>query len=158
VASAATNLLLPRTLPGDASLSAEQQALAATAFRETWSQPWPGRVALSRPVYPSRDAATARRELATELRFQVEQANRIRARSGLPADLTEQEFVDSRAFHLGSVDEVLESLLADPALHVADELICQVGHLGPGVERTIRALELIATEVAPALGWQPRRD
>ena len=39
---------------------------------------------------------------------------------------------------------------------LADELICQVGHIGPGFDHTLRALELLATQVAPALGWRPR--
>jgi alkanesulfonate monooxygenase SsuD/methylene tetrahydromethanopterin reductase-like flavin-dependent oxidoreductase (luciferase family) len=157
-AAAATNLLLPRALPGPPDLAAEQQARAAAAFLEAWSHPWPGRVALSRPVYPSTDAGAARRELAGELRFQVEQANRIRARSGLAPDLDVERFVEARVFHIGSVEDVVAGLRADPALPLATELICQVGHLGPGFTSTLRALELIATEVAPALGWRPRRD
>ena len=157
-AAAATHLLLPRALPGDPALAAGQQARAASAFREAWSQPWPGRVALSRPVYPSRDAAAARCELADELTSQVEQANRLRARSGRPADLGLQDFLDAGVFHLGSVEDVVASLGADPALPLADELICQVGHLGAGHENTLRALELLATRVAPALGWRPRGD
>src|SRR5215472_1250962 len=157
-AAAGTHVLLPRALPGDANLAAAQQGRAAAAFLEAWSWPWPGQVALSRPVYPSTDAGSARRELADELRFQVEQANRMRARTGLPPDLDVQGFVDAGVFHLGSVQDVLDGLRADPALPLATELICQVGHLGPGFANTMRALELIATEVAPALGWRPRRD
>jgi hypothetical protein len=53
---------------------------------------------------------------------------------------------------------VVASLRADPAVPLATELICQVGHLGPGFENTLRALELIATRVAPALGWRPGGD
>jgi alkanesulfonate monooxygenase SsuD/methylene tetrahydromethanopterin reductase-like flavin-dependent oxidoreductase (luciferase family) len=157
-AAAGTHVLLPRALPGDPNLAAAQQARAAAAFLEAWSWPWPGQVALSRPVYPSTGAAAARRELADELRFQVEHANHMRARTGLPPDLDVQGFVDAGVFHLGSVDDVLDGLRADPALPLATELICQVGHLGPGFANTMRALELIATEVAPALGWRPRRD
>ena len=29
---------------------------------------------------------------------------------------------------------------------------------GPGLDHTLRALELLATQVAPALGWRPRGD
>jgi alkanesulfonate monooxygenase SsuD/methylene tetrahydromethanopterin reductase-like flavin-dependent oxidoreductase (luciferase family) len=156
-AAAGTHLLLPRTLPGDANLTAEQQARAALAFQEAWSRPWPGQVALSRPVYPSTDMVAAREELAEELRFQAEQLNRGRARTG-GAAVDGGDFVDSRAFHIGSVEEVVAGLRADVALPLATELICQVGHIGPGFANTLRALELIATQVAPALGWRPRRD
>jgi alkanesulfonate monooxygenase SsuD/methylene tetrahydromethanopterin reductase-like flavin-dependent oxidoreductase (luciferase family) len=157
-AASGTHILLPRALPGDPRLTESAQAAAAAAFREAWSLPWPGRVALSRPVYPSRDLATARCELAEELALQVAQTNRIRARTGGPANLTEQEFLDSRVFHIGSVEEVVAGLRADPALLLADELICQVGHIGPGFASTLRALELLATQVAPALGWRPQGD
>jgi alkanesulfonate monooxygenase SsuD/methylene tetrahydromethanopterin reductase-like flavin-dependent oxidoreductase (luciferase family) len=156
-AAAATHALLPRALPGEA-MAAEQQARAAVAFREAWSQPWPGQVALSRPVYPSRDAGTARCELAEEIAFQASQANRLGQRSGGRTDLTEQDFIDSGVFHMGSVEDVVASLRADPAVPLATELICQVGHIGPGFANTLRALELLATEVAPALGWRPARD
>lgn len=93
-----------------------------------------------------------------ELRFQVEQANGLPARAGLPADLDVPGFVDSGVFHLGSADDVVASLRADPALRLATELICQVGHISPGFANTMRALELLATEVGPALGWRPGRD
>jgi alkanesulfonate monooxygenase SsuD/methylene tetrahydromethanopterin reductase-like flavin-dependent oxidoreductase (luciferase family) len=154
-AAAGTHVLLPRALPANARLSEDEQARAAAAFREAWRQPWPGRVALSRPVYPSRDRETARRELAGELRFQVEQLNRVSARSGGPADLTERAFLDAGVFHFGSVEDVVASLRADPAVPHATELICQFGHIGPSQRHALRALELIATEVAPALGWRP---
>ncbi|HXM54254.1 MAG TPA: LLM class flavin-dependent oxidoreductase [Candidatus Dormibacteraeota bacterium] len=154
-ADAGTHVLLPRALPANARLSEAEQARAAEAFRETWRQPWPGRVGLSRPVYPSRDFDTARRELAEELRFQVAQVNRLSARSGGSADLTEQAFLDAGVFHIGSVEDVVASLRADPAVSLATELIFQFGHIGPGRRNALRALELIATEVAPALGWRP---
>jgi len=157
-AAAGTHVLLPRALPSDPRLAERQQADAAIAFREAWSRPWPGRVALSRPAYPSRDARAARCELAEELAFQVAQANRISARAGGPATLTEQEFLDAGVFHAGSVEDVIAGLRADPAVPLADELICQVGHIGPGHAHTLRALELLATQVAPALGWHPQGD
>jgi alkanesulfonate monooxygenase SsuD/methylene tetrahydromethanopterin reductase-like flavin-dependent oxidoreductase (luciferase family) len=158
-AALGTHLLLPKAVPGDGGQSVVQQAQASAAFREAWSRPWPGQIALSRPIYPSTDAAAARRELADELPFQVQQANRARARTGgVAMNLSLEQFLESRAFHLGSVDEVLDGLRADPAVPLCDELICQVGHIGPGFENSLRALELIATRVAPALGWRPRRD
>jgi alkanesulfonate monooxygenase SsuD/methylene tetrahydromethanopterin reductase-like flavin-dependent oxidoreductase (luciferase family) len=154
-AASATNVLLPRALPANPALAAEQQALAAAAYREAWTQPWPGRVALSRPVYPSLDIATARRELAAETALQVELMNRMLDRSGGGGTLTAEEFLESGVFHHGSVEDVIESLRADPAVPMADELICQFGHVGPDFDHMLRALELIATQVAPALGWRP---
>jgi alkanesulfonate monooxygenase SsuD/methylene tetrahydromethanopterin reductase-like flavin-dependent oxidoreductase (luciferase family) len=157
-AAQATHVLLPKASPTDPAMAAEQQARASAAFLEAWSQPWPGQVALSRPVYPSRDAGAACQELAEELSFQVDQANRASARAGKSGNLTVQDYIDSGVFHLGSVDDVVASLRADPAIPLATELIFQVGHIGPGLDNTLRALELMATEVAPALGWRPRAD
>jgi alkanesulfonate monooxygenase SsuD/methylene tetrahydromethanopterin reductase-like flavin-dependent oxidoreductase (luciferase family) len=153
-AAQGTHVLLPKASPNIPGLAAEDQARAAQAFFEAWSHPWPGQVALSRPVYPSLDVESARRELAEEIRFLVDLAN---VRSGDGARLTVQDYLDSGVFHMGSVDDVVASLTADPALGCATELICQVGHIGPGLENTVRALELLATEVGPALGWRPQR-
>lgn len=157
-ASLATHVLLPKASPVDPALAPAQMARVSRAFHEAWSQPWPGQVGLSRPVYPSRDARAARGELAEEIRFQVDQVNQISARAGRAANLSVEDYLDAGVFHLGSVDEVVASLCADPAVPLASELICQVGHLGPGLDNTLRALELLATRVAPALGWRPRRD
>jgi hypothetical protein len=115
-------------------------------------------VALSRPVYPTRDARAARSELAVEIGYQVDQANQLAARSGADLSLGVDEYLASGVFHMGSVDEVIESLSADPAVAASDELICQFGSVGPGRDNALRGLELLATKVAPALGWRPRRD
>lgn len=152
-AAVGTHVLLPKASPNIPGMEAEQQARAAQAFQEAWSHPWPGRVGLSRPVYPSTDRQSARRELAEGIRHLVEQAN---ARAG--ARVTEEEYLESGAFHLGSVEEVVEGLSADPALGCATELICQFGHIAPAMNHALRALELLATEVGPALGWRPNRD
>jgi alkanesulfonate monooxygenase SsuD/methylene tetrahydromethanopterin reductase-like flavin-dependent oxidoreductase (luciferase family) len=153
-AGGGTHLLLPKSSPRDPMMAAGGQAAAARAFWDAWTQPWPGRVALSRPVYPSRDRETALRELGPELEFQVAQAKHAAARSGKQLDMSLEDYLDSGVFYLGSVDDVVESLRADPALPCSTELICQVGHIGPGRDNTLRALELLATEVAPALGWR----
>src|SRR5262249_24127782 len=103
-AAMGTHLLLPKAVGGDGGQAMQEQARATLAFREAWPWPWPGQVALSRPVYVSTSAEAARRELADEIGFQVEQANRARARTGNVArNLSREEFLDSRAFHMGSV-------------------------------------------------------
>lgn len=152
-AAMGTHVLLPKASPIDPALTPEQHVRAASAFFETWSRSWPGRLALSRPVYPARDRESAFRDLAAELEFLVGQSN-----SHPGHRLTVQDYVDSGVFHMGSVDDVVASLSADPALACATDLICQFGHIGPGVDNSLRALERIATEVAPALGWRPNRD
>jgi hypothetical protein len=57
--------------------------------------------------------------------------------------------------HFGSPAEVAESINADRLLPLASDLMVQVHPADPTHEKTMRSLELIAREVAPALGWQP---
>lgn len=54
--------------------------------------------------------------------------------------------------HLGTPEQVLETLRADPIIPQATEVAFQVHSIDPGHEATLRSLELIAAEVAPALG------
>ena len=60
-----------------------------------------------------------------------------------------------RNIHTGSPDAVIASLSREPLLTQTTDLICQVQPGLPSPAQTLDALELIATEVAPALGWRP---
>lgn len=53
--------------------------------------------------------------------------------------------------HLGTPEQVLETLRADPIIPQATQVAFQVHSVDPGHEATLRSLELIAREVAPAL-------
>ena len=52
----------------------------------------------------------------------------------------------------------ITSLQADPLLSLATDLILQVHPVDPSHAKTLESLKLIATEVAPALGWKPTRS
>ena len=60
-----------------------------------------------------------------------------------------------RAFdtHLGTPDEVAESLAADLTLAHSTDVAVQVHSVDPPHRFILRSLELFATRVAPALGW-----
>lgn len=60
-----------------------------------------------------------------------------------------------RAFdvHVGTPDDVIASLSADTALARVTDLVFQVHSVDPPHEHILRSLELVASEVAPALGW-----
>ncbi|MFE4958186.1 hypothetical protein ACFRCW_30070 [Streptomyces sp. NPDC056653] len=78
------------------------------------------------------------------------------AQSGaLPEGLDSDEAL--RRFHgfYGSSEEIVEALRQEKAMPVATDLITQSNPAIPDHHAAIRALELIATEVAPALGWKP---
>lgn len=64
-----------------------------------------------------------------------------------PADITQ---ADS---HVGTPEEVAASLAADPTLRHATEVAFQVPDVHTPHEKILRSIELLTTEVAPALGW-----
>lgn len=53
--------------------------------------------------------------------------------------------------HIGTPDQVLASLSADTVIAQATEVAFQVHSIDPGHDATLRSLELIAEQVAPAL-------
>jgi putative FMN-dependent luciferase-like monooxygenase len=56
--------------------------------------------------------------------------------------------------HVGTPDDVIASLRADDALARVTDLTFQVHSVDPPHAEILRSIELIATDVAPALGWQ----
>ncbi|WDZ81003.1 putative FMN-dependent luciferase-like monooxygenase (plasmid) [Ensifer adhaerens] len=58
--------------------------------------------------------------------------------------------------HVGSVDDVIESLSRDETLERVTDLVFQVHSVDPPHPLILRSIELIATKVAPALGWAPQ--
>jgi len=56
--------------------------------------------------------------------------------------------------HVGTPEDVLESLSRDTALARATDIVFQVHSVDPPHSYILRSIELIASEVAPALGWQ----
>jgi putative FMN-dependent luciferase-like monooxygenase len=63
-----------------------------------------------------------------------------------------------RAFdvHVGTPAEVIDSLLADRTLTRVTDLAVQVHSIDPPHSWILRSIELVAQEVAPALGWRPK--
>ncbi|MHC6220733.1 putative FMN-dependent luciferase-like monooxygenase [Arthrobacter sp. MMS24-S77] len=57
--------------------------------------------------------------------------------------------------HVGTVEDVIESLNRDTVLERATEVSFQVHSIDPPHEYILRSIELAATEVAPRLGWKP---
>jgi hypothetical protein len=56
--------------------------------------------------------------------------------------------------HVGTPQDVIESLSRDTTLPRVTDLVFQVHSIDPPHEYILRSIELIASEVAPALGWQ----
>ncbi|WFR98080.1 putative FMN-dependent luciferase-like monooxygenase [Rhizobium tumorigenes] len=69
------------------------------------------------------------------------------------ADRTTAGLIKAFDAHVGTPDDVIASLQADTALSRVTDLVFQVHSVDPPHAYILRSLELIASEVAPALGW-----
>lgn len=66
---------------------------------------------------------------------------------------TTAELIKAFDVHVGTPEDVIASLKADTSLSRVTDLVFQVHSVDPPHDYILRSLELIATEVAPALGW-----
>jgi putative FMN-dependent luciferase-like monooxygenase len=144
-------LMLSRTQPRPAenpqATLADLQRPIVDAYRENLPPGVAPRVVASRTVFVADSRAEA-----------LHYAERGLGRSRLPFELPDGD-LDSRitAFdvHLGTPDDVIQSLRADPTLERVTDLVVQVHSVDPPHPLVLRSIELLATEVAPALGWKP---
>jgi alkanesulfonate monooxygenase SsuD/methylene tetrahydromethanopterin reductase-like flavin-dependent oxidoreductase (luciferase family) len=107
------------------------------------------RIGFSRTVYPSRRPEIAFRDLSTGL----EAMERATGQVGNGRSI--EETFRHHNIHHGTPEAVIESLQREPLIDEITDLICQVQPGLPSQAQTLDAIELIATVVAPALGWQP---
>ena len=134
----------------------EQKPLA-DAYLDEWSRSQtPGsprpRIAITRAVFPARNRHAAARDLEPALAIHRQGF----AKHGYTEllDLSTEDYLARINVHYGSVDDVVESIQADPALlGYADWFLPVVQHEVSSVAEDIRRLEIIANEIAPALGW-----
>jgi putative FMN-dependent luciferase-like monooxygenase len=66
---------------------------------------------------------------------------------------TLEDLIKALDSHIGTPDEVIASLKKDSALARATDITFQVHSIDPPHAEILRSIELIAAEVAPALGW-----
>lgn len=108
------------------------------------------RITASRTVFVADDRAEALRFAEVGLR----RAAAAFRRSGHPvADGTTEQLAAATDTHLGTPEEVAESLAADATLRRATEVAFQVHSVDAPHPHILRSIELFATQVAPALGW-----
>ncbi|HEJ9094332.1 Alkanal monooxygenase alpha chain [Serratia odorifera] len=111
------------------------------------------RIMGSRSVFVCDDSARARDFAAQGLSRGLE---RLRAAGHQPADETLDGLIRAFDVHLGTPQQVIDSLQQDSALARVTDLAFQVHSIDPPHPYILRSIELIARHVAPALGWQPR--
>lgn len=155
--SAGDGLMLSRTQPrpdGAPSASlAELQQPIIDAYLARLPEGRPPRIMGSRSVFVADDRREALRLAELGLRRSV-------ARLGDPgrpgADASLQELIAGYDVHVGTPEDVIASLAADRTLDRVTDMVFQVHSVDPPHPLILRSIELIATEVAPALGWTGR--
>ncbi|HEY7295967.1 MAG TPA: LLM class flavin-dependent oxidoreductase [Dehalococcoidia bacterium] len=158
-----SGLLLARTAARPAStnaaLPAARQALGdiQASLVDAYLAHWRAgdaapRIGLSRSIYVAPTRAEALADAEQGMR---RHAHLIGQRSGLGAGATVEDLLAGADVHIGSPQDVVDSLRADRLLSRATDLILQVHPVDPPHEKMLRSLRLIAGEVAPALGWRP---
>ena len=118
----------------------------------------PGRVPRivgSRSVFVAETRAEALRLADVGLRKAL---GRFIERGHRPPGDSLADIIKAFDVHVGTPADVIDSLLADRALSRVTDLAVQVHSIDPPHDWILRSIELVAQEVAPALGWRPRRD
>ncbi|RGE23122.1 putative FMN-dependent luciferase-like monooxygenase [Leucobacter sp. wl10] len=143
-------LLLSRTQPRvagreDAQLHEIQRPII-DAYLEALPAGLEPRITASRTVFVADDRAEA-------LRFADVGLRRYASLFGVPEGAPVEEFIRRSDTHLGTPDDVAESLAADRALEHADEVAIQVHSVDAPHDYVLRSIELFAGEVAPRFGW-----
>lgn len=149
--SAGDGLMLSRVQPGSPEISInDAQHPIVDTYLESLQQPSSARILTSRTLVvideENRESvlATARPRLE-EL---AAKTYKISAES-----LADEELLRLTNSYFGTSEQVIEQLAADEIIARSTDVSFQVHSIDPGHELTLRSLELIATEVAPQLGW-----
>lgn len=147
-------LLLSRTQPRSADrlhapLSALQDPII-DAYLEALPEGVAPRITASRTVFVADDRAEALRFAEVGLRRAAEGFRR--QGQTIPGDSID-ELITALDTHLGTPEQVAESLAADTTLARATEVAFQVHSVDAPHEHVLRSIALFADEVAPALGY-----
>jgi putative FMN-dependent luciferase-like monooxygenase len=137
-------LLLSRTQPRSVDTALHEiQRPIVDAYLEALPVGRIPRIGASRSVFVLRDGSRAR-ELARQ--GIARHVDWLRSN-----DLPVPDVIDANA---GTPAEVIDMLAADPILAETTDLIVQVHPVDPPGDDVLESIELIATEVGPALGWR----
>ena len=136
---------------------AEPRSQVIERYRQAWNPAHSGtpRVALVRAVFPGADAAAQGSTLRQDILTYVERQRRIGIGHADPAQGFEA-VLDALGVLHGDPAKIAEQLRADAPLGADDQLVVQVQTTSTGFAEALRHLEIVARDIAPALGWQPR--
>jgi alkanesulfonate monooxygenase SsuD/methylene tetrahydromethanopterin reductase-like flavin-dependent oxidoreductase (luciferase family) len=153
VGKAGSRLLLNRATFGKAERTDQVQAPWAEAYLAAH----PGRredlrIGLSRGVYPAADKRAAKAAIETAV---MRMASQMITHGLFPPGLSAEDYFERLYISYGHPEEVAQRLASDRVLPLATDLIVQFSPAAPALGEAIKALELLAGQVAPALGWHP---
>lgn len=151
---AGDGLLLSRTQPRGndapfATLPAVQNPIVDAYLRALPELIAP-RIVASRTLFVADNREEALRHAETGLR---RVADHMKAAGHRIAGDTLKDLIRGLDTHVGTPDDVIESLATDSVLDRVTDIAFQVHSVDPPHELILRSIELIATRVAPALGW-----
>lgn len=153
---AGDGLMLSRTQPRDAEAPnaslADIQNPMVDAYLEALPKGCAPRILASRTVYVADDRTEAMRFAEVGL---ARQRHRLAATGNLSSGSLLGDLIAAFDIHIGTPDEVIASLRADSILQRATDLTVQVHSIDPPHPYILRSIELVAQDVAPALGWLP---
>src|SRR4051812_30978091 len=152
--AAGDGLMLSRTQPRETGapfvpLDAMQNPML-DAYFEALPKGRTPRILASRTIFVVDDRKDAYRFAETGLPRLV---NKRAAMGGPAPSGSVHDLIKAFDVHLGTADEVIESLSRDTVLKRATNLTMQVHSIDPPHPFILRSIELMAEKVAPALGW-----
>jgi alkanesulfonate monooxygenase SsuD/methylene tetrahydromethanopterin reductase-like flavin-dependent oxidoreductase (luciferase family) len=140
----------PRTPEAPHATLAELQNPIIDAYLEALPPRREPRILGSRSVFVADNRTEALRLAEIGLRRGAERL--IVNGHSVPGNSLE-DIITAFDVHIGTPDEVIASLQADTTLERVTDLVFQVHSVDPPHPLILRSIELIATKVAPALGW-----
>ncbi|WP_212377509.1 LLM class flavin-dependent oxidoreductase [Acetobacter persici] len=155
-ATLGTNLLLNRATYGYDEPTDKVQLPWAKTYLDAWRN-MPSnngrkpKIGVSRFIFAAKDRDTAKQILQKG----VEQiVNSMIQKGKFPHGLDFEAALTRLHAFIGHPDDISEALSKEKVLPHATEIICQANPGIPAHEETLRSLELIATSIAPSLGWE----
>jgi alkanesulfonate monooxygenase SsuD/methylene tetrahydromethanopterin reductase-like flavin-dependent oxidoreductase (luciferase family) len=149
-------LLLSRAAWGHEEPTDQVQLPVAQTYRDAWKHHTVSpRIGLSRGIYIAADKSTALKEMQADLTPAI---NGMVKQGRMAPGLSLETYCQRFHIAYGHPEEVAASLQADRVFAHTTELILQLDPIFPSLDRTMRIFEQIATQVAPALGWQRTTD
>ncbi|VXA92351.1 Putative FMN-dependent luciferase-like monooxygenase, KPN_01858 family [Microbacterium sp. 8M] len=143
----------PHTVGSGVTALADTQRLVIDAYTAALPSGVAPRTFASRGLVVVDDEADAARLVRRGIERSLPSARALGIH--VPDDASDEELRILFDLHVGTPARIIEELSQDHVLTSATDIVFQSHPVDPPHEVLLRSLELIAAEVAPALGWSP---